>query len=133
MSKVYLYCNGEHEGYWYASLYIYKGLLLVFGAFLAWETRKVKVAALNDSTYIGACIYNVVVMCVFGVPLAHMLPLDQTDLAFVLSSGLILFCTTLCLCIIFVPKVSGIVFLIKKNFSVCTIELTNCLCFLNNL
>lgn len=106
VSSVYLYCHGDHQWYWYGALYIYKGLLLAFGAFLAWETRHVKVAALNDSTYIGICVYNVVVMCVFGVPLSHMLPLDQTDLTFVLSSALIVFCTTLCVCIIFVPKVS---------------------------
>jgi hypothetical protein len=29
------------------------GLLLVFGAFLAFETRKVTVPALNDSKFIG--------------------------------------------------------------------------------
>ena len=31
----------------------FKGILLLFGLFLAWETRKVKIATLNDSRYIG--------------------------------------------------------------------------------
>jgi len=32
----------------------------VFGCFLAWETRNVSIAALNDSKYIGLSVYNVV-------------------------------------------------------------------------
>ena len=42
-------------------------LLQLFGAFLAWETRQVQVAALNDSKYIGMSLYNVTIMCVLGV------------------------------------------------------------------
>ena len=42
-------------------------LMQLFGAFLAWETRQVQVAALNDSKYIGMSLYNVTIMCVLGV------------------------------------------------------------------
>jgi 7 transmembrane sweet-taste receptor of 3 GCPR. len=41
-------------------MYCYKGFLLIFGLFLAWETRNVKVAVLNDSKYIGKFIILVV-------------------------------------------------------------------------
>ena len=34
-------------------VYLIAGLLLLFGAFLAFETRKVTVPALNDSKFIG--------------------------------------------------------------------------------
>ncbi|XP_060581360.1 gamma-aminobutyric acid type B receptor subunit 2-like [Ruditapes philippinarum] len=102
---VYLHCNGDYEVYWFGILYIYKGLLLVIGTFLAWETRTVHVAELNDSKFIGACIYNVVVICVFGVPLAHVLSVQQMTISFVLNSCLIIFCTTICQCIIFIPKI----------------------------
>jgi gamma-aminobutyric acid type B receptor len=37
------------------ALYAYKGLLLLFGVYMAWETRNVKIPALNDSQYIGRC------------------------------------------------------------------------------
>ncbi|WAR02880.1 GABR2-like protein [Mya arenaria] len=104
-SSVYLSCYEARQGYWFASVYIYKGLLLAFGVFLAWETRSVQVAALNDSKYIGACIYNVVIVCIFGVPLGHVLPIEQTTLTFALESCLIVFCTTICQCIIFLPKI----------------------------
>ena len=61
--------------------------------------------ALNDSKLIGFCIYNVVIVCVFGVPLTHVLPREQTTLNFVLLTTLVMFCTTMCLCILFIPKV----------------------------
>lgn len=104
-SESFLHCQNNYSAYWIAAMYVYKGLLLAFGTFLAWETRHVTVPVLNDSKYIGACIYNVVTACIFGVPLAHVLPIDQMTLTFVLESCLLFFCTTICQCIIFVPKV----------------------------
>ncbi len=38
---------------WQLLLYSIKGILLIFGVFLAWQTRKVTIPALNDSKYIG--------------------------------------------------------------------------------
>ncbi|XP_053381997.1 gamma-aminobutyric acid type B receptor subunit 2-like [Mercenaria mercenaria] len=102
----YLHCYNEQSAYWISAIYVYKGLLLAFGTFLAWETRHITVPMLNDSKFIGACIYNVVIACIFGVPLAHVLPKEQMTLTFVLESSLLLFCTTITQCIIFIPKVS---------------------------
>ena len=62
--------------------------------------------ALNDSKYIGFCIYNVIIMCAFGVPLTHALPIEETTMNFVLPTAMIMFCTTMCLCILFIPKVN---------------------------
>ncbi|XP_053383200.1 gamma-aminobutyric acid type B receptor subunit 2-like [Mercenaria mercenaria] len=104
-SKSYLHCYNESSAYWIAAIYVYKGLLLAFGTFLAWETRQVTIPVLNDSKYIGACIYNVVIVCIFGVPLAHVLPTEQKTLTFVLESSLLFFCTTSSQCIIFIPKI----------------------------
>jgi len=103
--EIYHYCYSRHQGYWLAAIYVYKGLLLAFGTFLAWETRSVTVPELNDSKYIGACIYNVVVVCIFGVPLMHVLPVDEATMMYILKSCLIIFCTSICQCIIFIPKV----------------------------
>ena len=44
-------------------------------------------------------------MCIFGVPLVHVLPTEERTLNYVLLSALIIFCTTMCLCILFIPKV----------------------------
>lgn len=50
----YLYtCEVNNITVWLGLLYSYKGILLLFGLFLAWETRNVKIPALNDSHYIG--------------------------------------------------------------------------------
>ncbi|KAK3753692.1 hypothetical protein QZH41_013134 [Actinostola sp. cb2023] len=43
------YCESAEMYQWLGILFGYKGLLLLFGAFLAWETRKVTITALNDS------------------------------------------------------------------------------------
>ncbi|XP_060557326.1 gamma-aminobutyric acid type B receptor subunit 2-like [Ruditapes philippinarum] len=104
-SETYLQCYHDNSMYWLMVMYIYKGLLLAFGVFIAWETRHVTIPMLNDSKNIGACIYNVVVACIFGVPLAHMLPIEQMTLAFTLESCLLFFCTTSTQCIIFLPKI----------------------------
>lgn len=106
----YLYlrehCNSAHMAKWLGSLYIYKGLLLVVGCYMAWETRHVKVPALNDSQYIGMSVYNVVITSIIVVALANVIPADRYTLTFVLVSTLIFVSTTTTLCILFVPKVS---------------------------
>ena len=57
-------------------------LLLVFGSFFAWETRKVKIEALNDSKEIGICVYNIMIMSVISVPISRLLPLLHIDMKF---------------------------------------------------
>lgn len=51
------HCESEHLSYWLGAVYAFKGLLLVFGVFLAWETRAVTIPALNDSRYIGTLYF----------------------------------------------------------------------------
>lgn len=77
-----------------------------FGCFLAWETRYVSIPALNDSKYIGMSVYNVVIMCVIGVAISILLA-DQQEYAFIIISIFIVFCTTITLCLVFVPKVKN--------------------------
>ncbi|VDK68913.1 unnamed protein product [Litomosoides sigmodontis] len=81
-----------------------KGLLMLLGCFLAWETRRVNVPALNDSKYIGMSVYSVVVTCLLGLPLVYILK-DRVNEARILGSLFIIFCTTLILCLVFVPKI----------------------------
>lgn len=51
---------------WYGALFGYKGLVLLFGLFLAYETRSVKMKQLNDARLVGMSIYNVVVCWPFA-------------------------------------------------------------------
>ena len=97
-------CNSEHIEKWTGALYAYKGLLLIFGVYMAWETRHVKIPALNDSQYIGMNVYNVVIMSIIVVVLSNILSRRPT-LAYVVESSFMLLSTTVTLCLLFVPKV----------------------------
>lgn len=55
-------CRSEYSQYLNLVLMSTQGLLILFGAFLAWQTRKVSIPELNDSRWIGMCIYNVVLL-----------------------------------------------------------------------
>ena len=46
-------CTSLHINIWQSLLIAIKAILLIFGAFLAWQTRGVSIPALNDSKYIG--------------------------------------------------------------------------------
>ena len=89
-----------------ATLFAYKGILLLFGLFLAWETRNVTIPALNDSKYIGMSVYNVFVLAVIGVIVA--IALDGSmyyEAPYAISSLCLIVCTTVTLLLVFVPKV----------------------------
>ena len=98
------YCDCQHKTIWFGVLFATKGLLLLFGVFLAWETRNVNIPALNDSRYVGMSVYNVVILSVVGVPAALMIERAQ-NATFALTAFFIIFCTTVTLCLVFVPKV----------------------------
>ncbi|KAJ8299112.1 hypothetical protein KUTeg_023172, partial [Tegillarca granosa] len=101
---LYRRCYHEKQIYWLSVQFISKGIMLSFGTFLAWETRMVVVPALNDSKLIGFCVYNIVIMSAFGVPMQYTLPDNKPTVKFILMSMVIIFCTTLVPCILFVPK-----------------------------
>lgn len=63
------------------------------------------IPALNDSHYIGMCIYNVMVLSVLGVVLGFVLQ-DQVTLNYTLTSAFLLLGTTVTQLIIFIPKVT---------------------------
>jgi len=96
-------CKSHRMNVFIGVIYAYKGLLLLFGAFLAWETRNVQIPALNDSKYVGMSVYNVTIMCVLGVAISAVLN-EHPNASFVLISVFIIFCTTGTLCLVFVPK-----------------------------
>ncbi|ESO83683.1 hypothetical protein LOTGIDRAFT_133032 [Lottia gigantea] len=103
--KDYSACTSENEIYYTGTLFGIQGILMLLGAFLAWETRKVKIEALNDSKLIGVCIYNVVVLSILGVTVSFALG-DNINLRYSLDSAVVLLATTVTECLIFVPKVS---------------------------
>lgn len=99
------YCQANF--FWYYLIFCYKGLLLVFGLFLAYETRSVKLRQLNDSKLVGMCIYNVAIMCFITGPVSLVnLMRQQANYHYLFVSMTIIFCCSLSMVLIFIPKVA---------------------------
>lgn len=103
----YIDCTSAHPSVWLSVIYAYKGLMLAFGAFMAWETRNVTFAALNDSRHIGISVYNVVFPCALGMTVVNVVDYHP-DVTFAVLSVLVVFCTTITLCLVFLPKISNV-------------------------
>ncbi|MGH0127493.1 UNVERIFIED_CONTAM: hypothetical protein FKN15_046828, partial [Acipenser sinensis] len=97
------HCENANMTIWLGIVYAYKGLLMLFGCFLAWETRNVSIPALNDSKYIGMSVYNVGIMCIIGAAVSF-LTRDQPNVQFCIVALVIIFCSTITLCLVFMPK-----------------------------
>ena len=41
-------CFSPHMRWWTGALYAYKGLLLIFGVYMAWETKSVQVSTIKE-------------------------------------------------------------------------------------
>ena len=67
--------------------------------------RNVKIQALNDSKYIGICVYIVVLTSVLAVSLVNLIS-ERVTISFLCVTTLILTSTTMTLCLLFLPKVS---------------------------
>lgn len=76
----------------------------VAGSRFAWTTRNVHIQALNDSTYVGMSLYNVVLLSTTAAVVGYFLR-DQHERSYILTSFFILLCVTITLCLVFVPKV----------------------------
>ncbi|XP_053675539.1 gamma-aminobutyric acid type B receptor subunit 2 [Anopheles nili] len=100
-------CRSRHYEGWLGMLYAYKGLLLIVGVYMAWQTRNVKISALNDSQYIGISVYSVVITSASVVVLANLL-YEKVTLAFAITAGFVLISTTATLCLLFLPKIKDI-------------------------
>ena len=64
---------------------------------------QVQIDALNDSKLIGISVYNVVILCT--ICLAVSLIINDPSTLYIFIASIVLFCTTLTLLTIFVPKV----------------------------
>ncbi len=115
-------CDSSQFGYLIGALYVYKGLLVVFGLFLAYESRNVKYFKINDSRFVSIAMYIVVILIGIGAPLSLVLSVYHfADPAYALSVFMIVASTLSCLLIIHVPKVSMCMTLLS------TIEPPGCL------
>ena len=110
-------CNcGPNYGYLIGALYVYKGLLVVFGLFLAYESRNVKYFYINDSRFVSITMYIVVILVGIGAPLSLVLAVHYfIDAAYALAVLMIIAACMSCLLILYIPKVGT-----ALGFCLCT-------------
>nr|XP_054769361.1 gamma-aminobutyric acid type B receptor subunit 2-like [Lytechinus pictus] len=97
-------CESSNQIIFQLIMYGIKGILLMFGIFLAWETRDVTVSYLNDSKYIAFSVYTIAVTMAISVPMINVF-MYQIDVFFIIFGCAILFANTTVLCLVFVPKI----------------------------
>ncbi|XP_071487863.1 gamma-aminobutyric acid type B receptor subunit 1-like [Diadema antillarum] len=98
-------CTSDHMIPFLGALGVYKGGLLIFGVFLAWSVRNIRIMELNDSKYIALSVYTVSITCVIIIPFAYIYyGLGDIDFVFSFAGGAIVVATTIVLCLVFVPK-----------------------------
>merc|ERR1719273_692913 len=101
-------CKSHYHNVWLGLTYGYKGLLLILGLFLAYETRSVKVKQINDSRLVGMSIYNVAILCIITAPVTMVIS-DQHNATFAFVALANVFCCYLSMALVFVPKVVFII------------------------
>lgn len=92
---------------WLGILLAYKGILLIVGLFLAFETRKVKIRQLNDSKLIGMSVYGIVVLSVALAAIGIFLE-AMVNVFYIVTGLMMLVGNTCLLCLIFIPKLYGL-------------------------
>ncbi|KAG8540768.1 hypothetical protein GDO81_018612, partial [Engystomops pustulosus] len=101
------HCSSVKMNTWLGIVYGSKGLLLLLGIFLAYETKSVSTEKINDHRAVGMAIYNVAVLCLITAPVTMILS-SQQDASFAFSSLAIVFSAYITLVVLFVPKVRDI-------------------------
>uniref|UniRef100_A0A8D2LK01 Gamma-aminobutyric acid type B receptor subunit 1 n=1 Tax=Varanus komodoensis TaxID=61221 RepID=A0A8D2LK01_VARKO len=97
-----------HQESWESIFYGFKGLLLLLGIFLAYETKGVSTEKINDHRAVGMAIYNVAVLCLITAPVTMILS-SQQDAAFAFASLAIVFSSYITLVVLFVPKMRRLI------------------------
>lgn len=93
-------CDCDNFWLWLGMFLGWKGLLLVLGALLAFQTRNVQIAALNDSKSVATAINNVFFVCLMLVPVALSTKHEPT-IGYVITSVAIVLATMTTLALLF--------------------------------
>ena len=89
---------------WLSVLFAIKGLVLLAGLFLAFETRKVKIKSLNESRFIAMSVYGAVIVSIALTPIGFFLE-NFPNVQYAIIGIMILLSISLILGLVFVTKV----------------------------
>lgn len=102
-------CMNDDAIVWLALSYAYKGLLQLVAMFMAFHTRRVKIKILNDSKEVAAIIYiNSIILVLLAVVEFALSNYHEVHAA--LFGLALLVGSTVFLTLVFVPKVSMLLF-----------------------
>ncbi|KAL9951711.1 hypothetical protein ACROYT_G044433 [Oculina patagonica] len=97
-------CTCADLSLWLILILAFKVLLLIAGGFLAWQTRRLYIPALNDTQHCVSCMFVVVVFCVIGVIVAFAATM-YPSVYYGVIGALIIIATTLILVLLFTNKI----------------------------
>ena len=102
-------CKTDSFNTWVIVFVAFKGLLLLFGLWLAIRVRKIRVPGLNDSRYIVMSIYQVVLVSVLVI-LVSVIISDKPIPFYAFVSFCFLYLVCAVLSLLFVPRVLHVLF-----------------------
>ncbi|XP_065899518.1 gamma-aminobutyric acid type B receptor subunit 2-like isoform X2 [Dysidea avara] len=103
LPKVFGVCRSENSLPWLVVVFTYKGLVLLAGLFLAFETRKIKIKSLNESRFVAMSVYGVVIASITLTPIGFFLE-EFPNVQYGILGIMMLLITTLILGLVFVSK-----------------------------
>lgn len=116
-------CRSKDRFIWLSVLFVYKGILLIVGVFLAFETRNVKIRHLNDSRLIGMSVYGIVVLSIALAAVGILLE-SNVDAFYAVVGLMVMLGNTSLLCLIFIPKVRCGGILQYRDLFVCMVQVS---------
>ena len=115
-------CTSDSSLTWLSFLFACKGFVLTAGLFLAFETRRVKISALNDSRFIIMSVYGIVIVSIALTPIGFLLQ-HYPNVQYGIIGIMILLSTSLILGLLFITKVPTYVYTQLTVYG-----LSRCLC-----
>ena len=107
LARIYV-CSSQYYALWYTLLIVPKGLLLLYGAFLAYHVRHIS-QSFNESRYIALAILHFILFGVIVIPLDQALQ-HQLIVHYLLVTLMLCLCIFVTLSLIFLPKIYAIVY-----------------------
>lgn len=99
------YSSAGASLYWRTFEYAYFAVLQILGIMLAFQTRRVKVKSLKDSTFVAANVYISSIVIIIFILVTFVLRSYFNTYRGIIASGIFIL-TTMFLVLSFVPKVN---------------------------
>ncbi|XP_066913116.1 gamma-aminobutyric acid type B receptor subunit 2-like [Clytia hemisphaerica] len=104
-------CDGQYQAQFTIGLFCYKGVLLVFGVFLAWQTANRLHKKSSRSKSDSMAIFNTALVSIVGVVCVSLLEdTAHRHALYVILAICVILCTGSIAAVVFAPKISHILY-----------------------